>query len=461
MSGTNDTPINYSPLADKTVGIDRLQLVQLGSLNPQSPQDKNLKLITDNFRQYVDSIEIFEDIFKPGLTGQVYVRDPNALSNAVLFLGVEGIILEFSISDRQTGQPRKYGPLVLQVYNQTRRTPFSQGTEKYALGLCSPEIYNSTVRRFSKKYYDFAHNIVQDIVTSPYGLATSKKFVPNGLEQTKSKMHFAVPYMRPLDALRLLMLHGITPTGESNYVFFETLRGYHFCSMQTLIKIAEREIIPTIYMDLAGQRIEGNTKTRIKAEKLELVSGFDMLYATNQGYFGSTTIAPDVLSGVCGIEMSGLGMDGAYDKRYKVNQNGIDLYPKEVGLATPPTTRIFVVPTTAFSASNKNLTRQDPSIYDNFLAQTIDGRMRELVGLQLRCIRGVIAGAPELEAGTLINVEFPTPANNNNMGQPKRDAASGRYLITNARHIIRSALGGQGFYYETVFEAVTDSFAKS
>ena len=62
MSGTNDTPINYSPLADKTVGIDRLQLVQLGSLNPQSPQDKNLKLITDNFRQYVDSIEIFEDI---------------------------------------------------------------------------------------------------------------------------------------------------------------------------------------------------------------------------------------------------------------------------------------------------------------------------------------------------------------------------------------------------------------
>lgn len=457
MSETNNGSISNSPLADKNVNIDRLQLIRLGLQNISRNYSRT-KEILDNFQNYTDSIEIFEDLFSPGLTGHIYVRDPNAISNAALLLGLEAVVLEFSTLDRQTGELRKFGPLTLQVYNQSRRSPINQGTEKFTLGICSPEIYNSTIRRFSKKYYDFAHKIVEDIVSSPYGLATPKKFVPGGLEQTKSKMHFTVPYMRPLDALRLLTLHGISATGESNYVFFETLEGYHFSSMQTLIKNANRNVIPTIYMDLAGRRIDGNTKTRIKAEKLELVSGFDMLYATNQGYFRSATIAPDILSGVCGIEMSGIGMNGAYDRRYRVNENGIDIYPKQLGVGMPPTPRIFVVPTTAFSAANTSLTKQDPSIYDNFLAQTIDGRMRELVGLQSRCIRGVVAGAPELHAGSLIDIEFPTPSNNNQPGAPRRDSASGRYLITNARHIIRSMPGGRGFFYETVFEAVTDSF---
>lgn len=459
MSGTNNGSISNSPLTDKHVIVNKLQLIRLGLQN--LPSYKRLKPILDNFQNYTDGIEIFENLFAPGLTGYIYVRDPNALSNAALLLGLEALVLEFSVPDRQTGQLRKYGPLTLQVYNQSRRTPINQGTEKYTLGICSPEIYNSLVRRFSKKYYDFAHKIVEDIVSSPYGLDTPKKFVPNGLEYTKSKMHFTVPYMRPLDALRLLTLHGITPTGESNYVFFETLDGYHFSSLQTLIKNGNTNTIPTIYMDLAGQRADGNTKTRIKAEKLELVSGFDMLYATHQGYFRSVTIAPDVLSGVCGIEMSGAGMDGTYDRRHKINNKGIDIYPKSLGQGMPPTPRIFVVPTTAFSAANKSLTAQDPSIYDNFLAQTIDGRMRELVGLQMRCIRAVVAGAPELHAGSLVDIEFPTPGNNNNAGQSRQDSASGRYLITNARHVIRALPGGQGFVYETTFEAVTDSFPAS
>lgn len=445
-----------SPLTEKSVVFSRFELSR-SVVNP------SLNAVTDNFYQYIDGFEIFESILSPSITGNIYVRDPNALSNVLPFTGLEYVIFEFAVRDSQTNNSRTYGPFGLQIYNQTLRRPINQGTEAYTLGLCSPDMWVAMSRKFSKKYYDFPHKIVEDIVTKPYGFDSSKSFpfVKNGLQTTKSKINFVVPYMRPIEAIQLLTLQGIADNEETNYVFFETLEGYHFSSLQRLIQNGENIQIPTVYMQPAGQRIDGNTKTRIRADKLEIVSGFDTLYALNQGYFRSATIAPDVLSGQCQLELSGVGLNGSYDRRHKINKNGLDLYPPILSLGTPPTPRIFLIPTTSLSAKNTKLTEVDPSIYDNLFAKSIDGRMRELVGLQSRCIRGVVSGTPELHAGSLVNIEFPTTLNNNALGKPVTDIVSGRYLITHSHHVITRTPGTNTFIYETIFEAVTDSIAKS
>ena len=452
--------VSLSPAADKTVSVDRLQILSPYFLNPKNDDEKKIKAILDDVRTYVNRIDIFENMFSPALTGEVYFRDTQALTNLALMRGLDQLWLQFNTPDKENGNQRKFGPFPFAIYNQSNRSPVNKSSEEFALGICSPELIASTIRKISRSYVNQKpEDIIEDIVKQPYGLNSTKKFVER--QKTKRPIKIVVPYMRPLEVIQLLTLQGQSDTNETNYLFFETLEGYHYTSFGRLLQIAAlNPKIPTIYLDLAGQREIGNTSTRIKAEQLQVVSGFDILYAMSRGYFASTTIAPDVLSGVCGIELSGAGWNGAYDTRMRINSNGRDIYPKELGLSTPSTARIFVVPTTAFSAANEQLTDKDPSITDNFIAQTIDGRNRELLGLQSRCIRGRVAGTPELHAGSFINVEFPTPLNNKNMGTPFKDSASGRYIIINAKHSI-VADGRRGFFYETTFEAVTDSFAAS
>lgn len=453
--------INLLPLSDKKVSLDLLQITSPYLTNPTSSDLKFVKSVLDDVRSNVNRIDIFEDMFSPALTGQIYFRDSNSLTNLALMRGLDQAQLQFSIIDKQTSEPRTFGPFSFSIYSQSHRSPVNKASEEFTLGICSPELIYSTIRKISKSYVnEFPEDIIKDIVEQPYGLSSNKKFVER--QKTKTPIKMVVPYLRPLELIQLLTLQGHADTNETNYLFFETLEGYHYTSFSQLLRIAAKNTqIPTIYIDLAGHRDIGNTRTRIKAEQLQVISGFDILYAMSRGYFASTTFAPDVLSGVCGIEIFGVGYEGAYDSRLRVNPNGKDIYPKELGLTTPPTSRIFLVPTTAFSAANTTLTSLDPTITDNFIAQTIDGRNRELLGLQSRCIRGRVAGTPELHAGSFIDVEFPTPLNNTAAGLSFKDSASGRYIIVNAKHSIVNDGLSQGFLYETIFEAVTDSFPAS
>ena len=454
-------------MSDKVVSLERVQF--LSSLNnllfPKSPIDKEVKQVLDDLSSYIDRIDIFEDMFKAGLTGQVHLRDTQSLTNLAFMRGLDQLWLRFSVKDKQnlTGKPRNYAPGGFTVYNQTLRSPVNQGTEIYTLGICSPEIINSVSRKISRSYFDKPENIIKEIVESGYGLNSKKGFVE--CEETTSKVRLVVPYMRPLEVINLLTLQGQTATNQTNYMFFETLEGYHFTSFRRLLELAVQnpKYIPTIHMGLAGHHIEGNSTTRIKAEKLQVISGFDMLYATSHGYFSSVTIAPDVLSGQCEVEISSIAQTGStveYADRQKLNN--ADFYPQEFGLNMPPSARIFLVPTTHLSANNPAVTSldKDAKFRNNFIAQTLDARSRELVGLQMRCIRGVVAGAPELHAGSVINVEFPTTLNNKNMAVQYNDIASGRYIITNAKHTIVPDGKGQACFYETTFEAVTDSILK-
>lgn len=456
---TVNSSVATSPAADKTVSMDQLQLLSPLLLNPTDPDLKKIKAILDDVRSYVNRIDIFEDMFTPGLTGQVYFRDTQSLTNLAFMRGLDQLRLEFSVPDRETGQRRKFGPHGFSVYNQSNRSPVNRANEEYTLGICSPEVITSTGRKISRSYWDKPENIVRDIVEQPYGLASTKKFVER--EPTNKEIRFVVPYMRPLEVIQLLMLQGQTATNETNYMFFETLEGYHFTSFRRLLELAKQNPdIPTLYTELAGLRDQGNTKTRIKAEQLQVVSGFDIMYALARGYFSSVTIGPDVLSGQCSVEVSSIAQTGStveYADRQKLNRR--DFYPPIMGQGTPATSRIFLIPTTHISAKNPRVTDLDPDAQyrNNFIAQTLDGRNRELLGLQLRCVRGSVAGAPELHAGSIVNIEFPTTINNKNLGAPVMDIASGRYIIISAKHSLVSDGKGQSFLYETTFEAVTDS----
>lgn len=439
------------PIYDKLVNIDALQLVSPSFIgNKRVPAQRAVS----DIRPYVNRIDIFENLFAPAITGRIHLYDTLSISNIAPLIGLEQLQLQFSNYNYLEKKRRTYGPHIFLCHSQKNRTPISQNAEEYVLDFITPEFLNSVSRKLSFSFFDNPETIIEKLVKEPYGLASSKSITT---QKTANKIKMVVPYMQPLEVIKLITLQGLSDTEDSNYTFFETLDGYFYTSFREILRTSSQDQnIPTIYQDLAGYRETGDTVTLIKAEQLEEVSGHDLLYSVSKGYFASTTYGVDVLSGVCGVQVSGAGVGTNYDKRYKVNPTGTELYPKELSQLISPTSRIFVVPTTQFSAKNSTITSKDNSITDNYLAQTLDARNRELLGLQSKTIRGRVAGAPELHPGKVINVQFPTMLNNKTNTQIK-DKTSGRYIITNTQHsIVRN---GSKFLYEVIFEAVSDSFA--
>lgn len=423
----------------------------------------------------ITRIVIYENIFSPTLTGEVEMLDSANMSSRFMpgmpALGMEQFAVSFGVYNPRTHTKRWYGtesPLVFAAYGQSHRVPVSQGGHTLRLKLASWEFMASLEHRISQKYPSSgqagisSEAIIREILTKRIG--TSKKF--EDVEPTGRSISLTVPFLTPIETIRLVALQSQNATRTSNYLFYESLDGFHFKTISKMIEDGNNRkapdgalLIPTIHMQLRGQLTTRADDTILTADKMDLVSGYNNLYAVDQGYFGATTYAVDLISGLCKETVS-RASDAEFLAKPLVNGPGaLPFFPVTEGMFDPigGKTKIYVVPTTHLSAANSSIIQKDSSISSNYMAETLANRTRELTALQLRTIRVLVAGAPELTAGSLVDIIFPNPV-------PKSrglDIASGRYLIVAARHTIsRVSMSGE-YRYETLFEACTDSHATS
>ncbi len=430
-------------------------------VSPTLSTRPDVQTMAADLRNVVKRITIYENLLRPMLSGEIEFTDNAALTTVVPLLGVERLRLAFRVYDSKTGAYRHYGtvaaPLVFSLFAQQNRRPLNQASESYVLSMVSTEMYSSTELQISRAFHNVrVEDAIRDILVA--GMGSTKPFVD--IEPTTKPIFITMPYMTPLNAIKMLMLYGQNATHGSSYMFYETLDGFHFKSLREMIRVGSTRSIPTIRQQLAGTTHIRQSSDLMYADTMELVSGYDMLYLLSQGYFASMTYKVDVLSGQYQIDPT-RASDPTFQQRPRVNgESSIDVYPPELAEAAHLSSRIFVVPTTELSMRDASLTGADPSLRDSVIASTLASRNRELLSLQTRTIRVLVSGAPELHVGTLVNVVFPTPITNSVTGRGVRDAASGRYLIVAAQHTIASAGSGQ-FLYETLFEAGTDSLSEA
>lgn len=421
---------------------------------------ENFKGILSDIRPLIKQLTIYENILSPTLVASMLIQDSIGLSSLLPLVGIERIDLVFRVHDPTTNTDRQYGttsnPVSFMVYAQVNRMLQTMGAEQYELLLVSPEFMSSTEKRISRSYENVrVENVVSDIFH--HDLKSQRPFVD--VEQTNTPTSIVMPFVTPLDAIKLLMLYGQNSKDETNFLFYETLDGFHFQSIRKAIRDANKIEVPTVTLSLAGTTEVRSTAKLIYADQIDVTSGFNMLYMISQGYFASTTYMLDVLEGRYDVAVTRSSDPGFAGRSLIAGANVKSIYD---GLGDAslnmmnPTARLFVVPTTEFASSNQALVSKDPGIKNNFIARTIDGRNRELISLQLRTIRARVPGSPDVHAGQLVNVIIPTPLNNNQYVHTTDDIASRRYFIVAAQHTLINS-GHGDFLYETIFEAGTDS----
>lgn len=458
-----------SPFAIKDVEV---LSCDLGSPTLKNPERRGLTpqhaAVLRDARAYMNTLSIYESVFNPTLTGELRVQDDMNLSSLVPLIGLETLTLKFRIFNPRTEKYRYYpynesDSLIFAIYNQTERIPQSQSTETYRLGLTSRELILSSEKKFSRTFTNKrVEDVISDVLTQyvgtdkPFGSATSPDGQPY-FETTTTPFSFVAPYISPLGAIKLATLQASASGNRANYFFYETLDGFYFRSLQQMIEVGRKRWQQNpIYI---RRQMSGSASTRpddrfLSAEQIDIVNNFDYLYAVSQGYFASSTIGVDVLSGKYRVTASSVS-DPDFQSRQRLNR-AESIYPSQLARVANPTSRMFVIPTTSISAKNTAIApiNRPP---DNFLEQTLSRRNRELIELQTFTVRVKLAGAPNINIGSVVYIEIPNVWNNGGGVKTNKDLRSGLYLILAVKHTLINKSGG-AYQYETTFEACSDSF---
>ena len=181
------------------------------------------------------AIDIYEDIFKGGLTGSIFIADTHSLITALPIVGHEGL----SIKIQTPGFTEKHSSLdftdrrMFVIYKIALRSELSQGAQVYQLKFASQELLISDRIAVSKSYTANISTMVKDVFTNEKYIGTKKKLF---IESTQGVRKIVVPHSHPYVFINRLAKESISTTGSPHYMFFENADGFHFRTLQDLYK---------------------------------------------------------------------------------------------------------------------------------------------------------------------------------------------------------------------------------
>jgi hypothetical protein len=180
-----------------------------------------------NFTKQISGIEIFEDLFSPFISGNLYVKDTFDLPN---LFGKSGMnVLRLRISTPSLPDESNIDGY-FHVYKMSDRVESKKREQTYMLRFISIEsLYDQ--KRISSSFKGAPHTIVKDILEKR--LRTNKKFK---FSETNNDIAFVSNFWTASKSIAYLSEHAKRKSGVSNFLFFENRDGFNFINVSDLIE---------------------------------------------------------------------------------------------------------------------------------------------------------------------------------------------------------------------------------
>ena len=229
---------------------------ELLKLTLTSPNRKNKGYI--DLKNAWSDLNIYEDVFASCLTGDITITDGMGLMENVPIIGEETINIHVKTSgikrerEEQTTGPFKGSlsegiiNLKFRVYKISGLTKMNEGMWMYKLHLISEEAIINLKSKVAKSALDPAtleqrrisatvKNIYQQYYKRGRNPTTVKKFF---IEPTRNLTNIIIPNQTPFKAFNFLASRSVSAGKHavgSSFVFYETVKGFFFISMETLM----------------------------------------------------------------------------------------------------------------------------------------------------------------------------------------------------------------------------------
>ena len=425
----------------------------------------------------VAELNVYEDINSHALTGSMHVVDAhNIITNAQL-QGNERLAFKLStpgaankIADtvdasEETGHP-------FYIYALTDRINLTETTMTYTLHFCSRELFRNARTRVSKAYNGSLSLSVLRIMRDEDGIDSKKDIY---FEPTRNQDKIVVPNIRPFDAVNMISTRALSKNAKgAGYYFFETTKGFHFRSYESMIAMQglyDRPEEVTLFFE---PKTAGKKSRRIHAnehaiESYEFVQHFDTLSQQAMGTYANRVITHNIYDKSYDIkdyhyhnyfaDMQHLANTGtnATKRNFHISDTPVDNDPKDDGRPGDKTVSDYPESHITLQPSTRFLHNEDTGIFgtspDNEgLIEGIRLSQENQVDNSTK-VRIVIPGHSYLQAGDIIRFQLPSmePDKGEKTGYGFDAQHSGRYLISKLRHrVIRGE-------YKLVLECIKDS----
>jgi hypothetical protein len=415
-------------------------------------------------------INIFEDIFNNFISGNISLMDTWDLTTLFPLIGEERLEISFYRPGTKK-QPAEslFGSLFKPIYPDqqyqeisdtesykmsfrvvklTNRKTVRDKAQYYVLHFTSPELIVNKKKKVRLAYKKKLYSDIVDIVYKGY-FASSK---PLEIEPTMFEQDFAISNWTPSQTINIICSRSI-PVGRagSSYVFYETIKGFHFVSLEKLFEQEPKEVLlfqwSDVYVSPLNKAIDEEVRN---VHDYDFVDYYDVLSNLQHGMYASKLLTYDP------VRQRYFEYDFDYMKEFdkqkhleanKLCTDGLD------ALGEPYMARFNVMGTNKDHDKIPWIAGKEPGIMPTQIEKYILQRQSQFQQIQNVRLALTLPGNSERKAGNVI--EFALP---NAMGWPQKYGdepekyLSGKYLITAIRHRLQ-----KDAYFHDI-EIVKDSF---
>lgn len=257
----------------------------------------NVQIITrngfaQNIAAQVISIQIFEDLFSPFISGSIVVKESLDYINLFPFAGEETLDLQISTPSLQKGNiSGKF-----YIYKMTDRELLGDKSVVYQLHFISPEAIIDMNKKVSRVFGDKAETIVDYLTKDQINGLQTKKNV--NIEESSKVIKFISNFWSPTKAIQYVTNGAVNKKDSPSYLFFENRDGFNFVTLESLYS-------NPVYQEFVYDRYTRDNKPSggdaknvgQDYKRIDLVSvplGFDYIDRIKSGMFASKIISYDI-----------------------------------------------------------------------------------------------------------------------------------------------------------------------
>lgn len=419
---------------------------------------------------YIGEFNLFEDIFRGGLYGNILIVDAINLSQAIELTGDE--FLRIKITTPSADAERFAISKTFKIYSITDRIMTGDtGKQSFIMHFCSPEIF---IDALSPVYKTFKYNKISSLASEAFKYISTSRTGDsrvtnlNIIGETENSMQFTSPGWRPIKIMNWLASKAIGAGYKSpSYFFYESNKAYYFANIETLIDIAVKS--KTIYQEywymannIAASPGQERFNTDLefqyrKAQDLKVIETYNALKNTSNGYLANRLYTFDVVHKIRKVsDYDHLNNWGNFKHLEDMEGTAQPMVPVGPGTDGSGALRAPQGFNQVYMQHDQLYTGVKNNAADN-IEKILPVRTSALAELTNFRIELTVPGRTDIEVGYVVNLHYPdaSPRSAADKSEWKDDELySGYYLVTAIRHKITYTR------HVMVLELVKDSFKR-
>lgn len=265
-------------------------------------EDARIKTTTGqivNLTTSIIALTIFEDVESSAVTGTILLQDSIALTSIGPIIGQEYLYLKISTNSfTEETAIIDFTKNVFLVHSLQNRTDAGNKVQMYMLNFTTSEIMKNQRTKVSQTlkgaYSDIVTNMLHNFVDCKKDMY---------IEPSAGNKKIIAPNIRPFDVIGMAKKEAISDKfKEPTYMFFETMKGYHFRSLASMY--AEGPILTYTTRKAGGNIIQqGPGKGGIDIIKdlttvldYEVIANTDTLINYTAGTYASNLFVHDIFN---------------------------------------------------------------------------------------------------------------------------------------------------------------------